>query len=65
MNVLYTNTQDKCNDGSVRLMDGEMEYEGRVEICYNGMWGTVCNDGINDATAEVVCKQLRLSLHGN
>lgn len=46
-------------------MDGEREYEGRVEICYDGMWGTVCNDGIvNDAAAKVVCKQLRLSLHG-
>lgn len=48
----------------MRLVDGEREYEGRVEICYDGMWGTVCNDGINDAAAKVVCKQLRLPLYG-
>ena len=38
--------------------------EGRLEICVNGHWGTVCNDGVNDGdmfdknAARVVCRQL-------
>ena len=52
-----------CIDGDVRLEDGNREYEGRIEVCYDGEWGTVCDDGIDDSVAEVVCRQLRLSLH--
>ena len=41
----------------VRLEDGFSDYDGRIGICYDGEWGTVCDDGINDS-AEVACRQL-------
>ena len=49
---------DVCNTGDIRLVGGSDQYEGRVEICINDQWGTVCDDSWGVADATVVCNQL-------
>ena len=51
-----TNCVD-CGDGDVRLIGSSLE--GRLEVCYSGVWGTVCNRGwANTPNSAVVCNQL-------
>ena len=47
-----------CTDGDLRLVGGTSFMEGRLEVCLNGVWGTVCNHGWDDMEATVACRQL-------
>ena len=45
-----------CDSGSVRLVGGMVAWEGRVEVCRDESWGTVCDDFWSTEDATVVCR---------
>ena len=49
-----------CADGDVRLMNGSVSTlsSGRVEVCVDNAYGSVCNDRWDEIDAAVVCRQL-------
>ena len=53
-----------CTNGSLLLVGGQTLREGRVEVCYNNQWGTVCDDSWGFTDARVACKQLGFSFYG-
>ena len=78
--LTYTNLVTKaqpsvCENGHVRLVGGSTGFEGRVEVCLNNAWGTVCDDGFHSRQSlsyleamtnaqnfiTVICRQLGLS----
>ena len=74
--IMVTNSStaqtSSCQEGSVRLVETASIsntlnniHAGRVEVCLNGVWGTVCADSLttpwSEKNAQVVCNQLGFS----
>ena len=60
----YNRTNVCFNHGDVRLVNGAGPYEGRVEICYSGVWKTACGTYWRTNNARVVCAQLNYPRQG-
>lgn len=53
-----------CDEGDLRLQGGSSDTIGRVEICHNNAWGTVCDDFWDATDARVACVQIGLPSSG-
>lgn len=58
MKNMFFHSDIPCIRGDVRLVGGETGYEGRVEICLNDFWVSVCDSSWNVVDSTVVCRQL-------
>ena len=45
------------DEGEFRLVNGSIPNEGRLEVCHNLVWGTICDDYWTTDDATVVCRE--------
>ena len=62
---MSTGRRNDCTHGQIRLGGIRTSRSGRVEICVDGTWGTVCDDGWSYNDARVACRQLGFPTIGN
>ena len=60
---LYHFNADRCYLGQTRLVGGQNDEEGRVEVCSDSYsrWGTVCDKQWSPRHTSIVCRQLGYS----
>ena len=55
--IFYYYMHIACTEQAVRLVAGPDVNEGRLEVCYNNQWGTVCDRGFDRNDARSACRQ--------
>ena len=63
ISLIMIDPTECSNEGELRLADGTVENEGRVEICTNGVWSSICDYGFDATDGHVICSELGLT-HG-
>ena len=53
-----------CKHGAIRLSGGSINQRGRVELCQNETWGTICASDWGNMEASVACRSLGFSPFG-
>ena len=54
-----------CTNGDLRLVGGQTENQGSVQICYNNAWTYLCSGWYWGTTeANVVCGELGFHSYG-
>ena len=56
--IITKHFADPCPGNAIRLNGSNNSYSGRVEYCYNGIYGTICDDEWSIQDANVACRQL-------
>ena len=49
---------ESCSHGNVRLVEGPVSSEGRLEICLQRRWGSVCYFSWDTRESSIACEQL-------
>ena len=67
--MVYYHCKNKLSENcttkeGVRLIGGQKEWEGTIQICFGRVWGTVCDNYWDSTDAQVVCKQLGFAAKG-
>ena len=64
---LYVCVAVNCTEGALRLAGTLLQYAhyGRMEVCIQNQWRSICGDTWTEHGAAVACKELGYSEHGN
>lgn len=57
-------TEDVCTHGELRLQDGPNVRAGRLELCVNNVWGTVCANTFDEGDAALACATMNFERQG-
>jgi len=47
-----------CTDFEIDLVEGAPANEGKIKVCLNHFWGTVCDRYLDTTDANTLCHQL-------